>query len=245
MPKGSVSQLELLFPIPIIRGQMLEADQINTAIEQAIRDNMAVCPGIVRTNKQGWHSKLDMQSWSNSEIQSLMLFVKQQASTFILESTILKGDIDSSKWQIEAWANVNPSGASNKVHTHDSKGGIILSGLYYVNLGQPESTRYQGNTYFVDRDNYPKHYHFSPILFSREIDNIPKLGEVLLFPSWLPHGVREYRGIGERITIAFNLTHPELKFTKTTDIPSPQWAWRYFPELMHSLKRLRNKYLKG
>lgn len=244
MSTDNASQIELLFPIPIIRGQMLEADRINPIIEQVIRDKMAVCSGIVRTNAQGWHSKLEMQSWSNIAVQSLFFFVKEQASKFIMESTALEDGIDSNEWQIEAWANVNSSGASNNVHTHDTKGGVILSGFYYVSLGQPESTRYQGNTYFVDRDNYPKHYNLSPILFGREIDNIPKLGEVILFPSWLPHGVREYRGIGERITIAFNLTHPELKFTKITDIPSPQWAWRYFPLIMHYLKRLRNKYLK-
>ncbi|WP_019028727.1 hypothetical protein [Colwellia piezophila] len=62
MSIDNASQIELLFPIPIIRGQMFEAEQINIAIEQAIWDNMAVCPGIVRTNKQGWYSKLDMQS---------------------------------------------------------------------------------------------------------------------------------------------------------------------------------------
>jgi hypothetical protein len=33
----------------------------------------------------------------------------------------------------------------------------------------------------------------------------PRAGVMLMFPSWLPHGVRPYHGDGDRISIAFNL----------------------------------------
>ena len=33
----------------------------------------------------------------------------------------------------------------------------------------------------------------------------PKAGRMVLFPSWLLHQVRHYRGTAERISIAFNL----------------------------------------
>jgi uncharacterized protein (TIGR02466 family) len=35
---------------------------------------------------------------------------------------------------------------------------------------------------------------------------IPKAGRLVMFPSWLLHQVRPYRGNAERISIAFNLT---------------------------------------
>jgi uncharacterized protein (TIGR02466 family) len=35
---------------------------------------------------------------------------------------------------------------------------------------------------------------------------IPKAGRLVMFPSWLLHQVRPYRGTAERISIAFNLT---------------------------------------
>ena len=34
----------------------------------------------------------------------------------------------------------------------------------------------------------------------------PKPGLLLLFPSWLSHAVRPYRGAGVRISIAINMT---------------------------------------
>ena len=35
---------------------------------------------------------------------------------------------------------------------------------------------------------------------------LPKAGRLVLFPSWLLHQVRPYRGTAERISIAFNLS---------------------------------------
>jgi hypothetical protein len=34
----------------------------------------------------------------------------------------------------------------------------------------------------------------------------PRAGMMVLFPSWLQHAVRPYRGQGLRISIAFNLS---------------------------------------
>jgi uncharacterized protein (TIGR02466 family) len=34
----------------------------------------------------------------------------------------------------------------------------------------------------------------------------PQSGRMVIFPAWLMHQVRPYRGTGERISIAFNLT---------------------------------------
>lgn len=33
----------------------------------------------------------------------------------------------------------------------------------------------------------------------------PKTGSMLMFPSWLSHGVRPYKGAATRISIAINL----------------------------------------
>jgi uncharacterized protein (TIGR02466 family) len=34
----------------------------------------------------------------------------------------------------------------------------------------------------------------------------PKSGRMVLFPAWMMHQVRPYRGTAQRISIAFNLT---------------------------------------
>ena len=40
---------------------------------------------------------------------------------------------------------------------------------------------------------------------------LPETGELVIFPSWLRHGVKPHSGKGERISVAINLTlqwHP-------------------------------------
>jgi hypothetical protein len=34
---------------------------------------------------------------------------------------------------------------------------------------------------------------------------VPRSGTLVLFPSWLVHAVRPYRGTGRRVSVAFNL----------------------------------------
>jgi uncharacterized protein (TIGR02466 family) len=34
---------------------------------------------------------------------------------------------------------------------------------------------------------------------------MPKAGKMVIFPAWMMHGVRPYRGNAQRISIAFNL----------------------------------------
>lgn len=242
MPTKSRTKIEHLFALPIYRDQVSCAESINRNLEKLICDNMATCQGISRSNNFGWHSKPDLHTWDDVNIKQLLERTRENATNFLSNISLFNEKIEIEKWQIEAWANVNFSGASNKVHCHDKKGGVIISGFYYVNIGEPESRAWQGNTFFVDRDNFPKHFNFNPNLFTREIENKPKCGEMILFPSWLPHGVREYRGKSKRITIAFNLKHPDIQFTKITDVPSPRWAWHYFPLVMRKIKQFRNQF---
>jgi len=233
-------QLESLFAMPIYRCQIESAAELNEDLLKVIYQQRASNEGIVRSNLEGWHSPLTLHTWDNKSVQCLMLLIKQQASQFIYEVSGSTIEADLNGWEIEAWANVNPSGASNKKHTHDTKGGIILSSFYYVNIGKPISPEWAGNTWFEDRDTFPAHYRFEPNIFPRTVDNIPKPGEMVLFPSWLPHGVREYRGDDERVTIAVNLWHKDILFTKTSDTSTSAWAWKKFPKLMSWFKKQKS-----
>ncbi|MCB1668699.1 MAG: TIGR02466 family protein [Porticoccaceae bacterium] len=236
----AAANTELLFAMPIYRCQLTQWQVLNRQLKEVILAKKAVCKGIVRSNQLGWHSKLDLHTWDDASINVLMTLVKSAATQFLTDVSLYSGRLDPAGWQVEAWANVNSSGASNRKHTHDTKSGVILSSFYYVCTGNPVSDEWTGHTWFESRGNIPDYFRFQPELFSRTVDNKPKEGELILFPSWLPHGVREYRGEGERISIAVNLWHRDISLTKSTDQPSPQWAWRCFPGLMNRLKQWRD-----
>ena len=51
------------------------------------------------------------------------------------------------RWTLHAWANVNPAGAFNRIHTHP---GATWSGTYYVDTGEPDDPETGTPIHFFD-----------------------------------------------------------------------------------------------
>mgnify|MGYP001181741155 CR=1 FL=1 len=81
------------------------------------------------------------------------------------------------------WINSNGYGDYNDMHFHEPKRVDGISGVYYVDV--PD--RNMGAIYFEDGTEYE-----------------PKYNKLLLFPSYLKHGVRKNKSKFERVSIAFN-----------------------------------------
>lgn len=112
------------------------------------------------------------------------------------------------------WSIVNPQGSSNKAHMHPNS---HWSGVYYVHA--PEGA---GDIEFTD----PRTAHImdQPAFKSnqkRERENwtkvnvTPRVGRMLLFPSWLYHGVNpnvsnKTGRDADRVIISFNLSQVNL-----------------------------------
>ena len=114
-------------------------------------------------------------------------------------------------WTLQAWANVNGPGDGNICHYHP---GSFWSGTYYVADGGCADDPSLGGEFEMLDPRGPAAGMYAPALkFAGEDGNSvgsaetirPRPGLLLLFPSWLYHQVRPYRGTGLRISIAFNL----------------------------------------
>jgi len=114
-------------------------------------------------------------------------------------------------WIVSVWANVNGPGDSNFCHYHP---GSFWSGTYYVDDGGTVADPTLGGGFEILDPRGPAPAMSTPTLaFAGEgglsagmTETIePRPGLLLLFPSWLQHQVRPYRGAGQRISIAFNL----------------------------------------
>jgi len=115
-------------------------------------------------------------------------------------------------WGANMWANVNRSGHGNEFHSHP---GGYWSGVYYVDDGGiAQDPSLGGELEFMDpRGPMPAIYapHLAAAMpgglkAGANEPIIPKAGRLVMFPSWLLHQVRPYRGNAERISVAFNLT---------------------------------------
>ena len=104
---------------------------------------------------------------------------------------------------LNGWFNVNQKGNSNQIHTH---GGSFISGTYYVQAEQDQSE-------LIFYKNFTEDFVISS---AGQIDNFtaisgatcrypPKTGRLILFPSYVPHGVMPSTSDNERISLAFNM----------------------------------------
>lgn len=152
--------------------------------------------GVANTNIRGWQSPNTLQNMP--EFESLNLRIIQVCER-IAESLHFQPDLTL---RHEAWININPPGASNKIHFHAN---CHFSGIYYLSLKAPEC----GSIFFRDPRvasrmlTYPA---TQPTEFtSDEVRMKPEEGRMYVFPGWLEHGVEENQSDQDRVSIAFNV----------------------------------------
>ena len=114
-------------------------------------------------------------------------------------------------WIASAWANINGPGDANVCHFRP---GWFWSGTYYVDDGGVWTDHsFGGDFEMVDPRGSAPAMLAPTMVYAGEGGRVigstewirPRAGLLVLFPSWLQHQVRAYRGKRERISIAFNL----------------------------------------
>lgn len=152
--------------------------------------------GVANTNVKGWQSPNNLQNLPEFDDINLRIL---QVCQRIGESLHFQSN---QIYQHQAWVNVSPPGASNKIHFHAN---CHFSGVYYVSLKAPEC----GSIFFRDPRvasrmlTYPvdKATEFT----AEEIRMRPEEGRLYVFPGWLEHGVDENKSDSDRISISFNV----------------------------------------
>lgn len=152
--------------------------------------------GVNNTNINGWQSQNMLQQQPEFEVFNRRVL---QACQRIGESLHFKPDL---AYHLQAWANISPPGASNKVHYHAN---CHFSGVYYISLKAPEC----GSIYFRDPRIASRMMTY-PIqqmtdFTAEEIQMRPEEGRLYVFPGWLEHGVEENRSDRDRVSISFNV----------------------------------------
>jgi len=135
---------------------------------------------------------------SISDISWLVEWIEQQARAY--QESIFKqsgwGDLNLMPKLFNAWTITQPENSYQVTHTHPY--GAISGNLY---LEVPEfkdtSAETDGCISFVfDKTSDPK--------FLRFLHVKPTVGTMLVFPSWLPHQVYPWQGLGNRRVLAWD-----------------------------------------
>ena len=189
-----------LFAEPVFKYKLENYKKLNEELSKYIYKLRDEDPeGLKRSNKGGWHSnffklgiKDSIQHKFTLEIQKHIIDVFQNYGWKTKNVPITIN---------EMWAIINKNDDFNVLHTHPN---CYLSAAYYV-----KTNKNCGN-FEVECPNIAKRHSFPELDVKNELNlNIASIdisdGDLLLFPSYLPHKVGRNESDEDRIVISFNV----------------------------------------
>lgn len=200
-----------LFATPVAAVVLPDAEARNARLLATILERRRQHPTIQSSNAGGWHSSRDLAAWGGTDAAAVLSAATSVATQLTADRF---GKPVKPDWTVQAWANVNGPGDANIAHYH---AGSFWSGTYYVDDGGCAADPSLGGAFEMIDPRGPAPAMYAPTLrFAGEdgqsagsAETIqPKPGLLFLFPSWLMHQVRPYRGTGLRVSLAFNLGLP-------------------------------------
>ena len=203
------SEIVPIFSTPIVLTEIPDAPALSASLAEVIFAHEKTHPGTQHSNLGGWQSTWDMERWGGAPAIKLLALARNIANRW---TTDREGQPVALTWRANMWANVNRSGHGNEAHSHP---GAFWSGVYYVDDGGIDADpSLGGELEFMDPRGagpvmYAPHLRVAmPGGLAAGANEMvrPKAGRMVMFPSWVLHQVRLYRGTAERISIAFNLS---------------------------------------
>lgn len=214
-PRGAASgdrpplTLLNLFPTPLVIATMPDAQTLNADLKRIILAREQSGESVQRSNQGGWQSSWDFHQWGGAPVQRVLAYTRSIVDEVTVDRA---GNHREIGWRINSWANVNRHGHGNQFHTHP---GALWSATYYVDDGGVGADASLGGEFEIQDPRGVAPVMYAPYLTFAGPDGAalgeaqrltPQAGLCVVFPSWLAHGVRPYRGTRERISIAINFS---------------------------------------
>ena len=194
------SEILRLFPEPVFKYKFREFEEFNKHLSEYIYElREEDKEGVKRSNKGGWHSK----NFKLTDPNSIQFKFGVKLQEYIINAFQNFGwKVENKNIRIsEMWAIINEKDNFNVLHTHPNS---YLSSAYYVkakkNCGKFE----------IENPNIAKRHSFPEIALRNELNlEVASIdineGDLLLFPSYLPHKVGKNESDEDRIVISFNV----------------------------------------
>ena len=192
-----------LFSVPIFHGKLDNWKKYN-------RDLLPVCHEVRKETEDMSKLPWNCHVWSSYAYDD-QLFKRpefQEISKVI--AMYVRSYMDKRQWKGEAkmlmtelWVNYQEKYQYQEYHDYRER---VISGIYYIDV--PEGTP-------GIMMQTPLKANFDDLFFNedavQEVNHLKiETGDILLFPSWLNHGVKANMTENARINIAFNFGIPEL-----------------------------------
>ena len=181
--------VEYWFPTPIWFFDLDEID--NKKIVKYATKLSKKNEGRILSNYGGWQSNdFHLNDCENEELLKLGQIVELKAQEAAVELGIKP---NMQVFMSNFWLNLNRKGNGNMRHMHPTS---FFSAAYYVQVSEhPTSMANFWWNSFTNTSTYATH---------PTINYEPKVGRLLIFPSWLEHSVQPNANDDVRISVAFN-----------------------------------------
>lgn len=183
------SNMMNLFPVPLFKsniGRAFTPIELSFIGEQLQHNHKAIAN----------YSSLNKNVLEAQEMQDIKNLLQAQLDEYFREVFNTANDLQLKITQ--SWLTLSAPGDSHHEHVHPNS---VASGVLYINLA-----RNDGINFYRNEDN--QWYEFiraGETLYSAKSFFIPcRVGDVVIFPSSIRHGVKEVTEKVERISLAFN-----------------------------------------
>ena len=193
-----------LFETPVFLFEVPDTDALDAELRERLVTESDDGPGIVVSNRGGWHSAPDLSKRPDPACLALcdMLVAHFQIATEQLAAIRGIDPVPPLAIGLTAWAMVMRDGDYTVMHDHPQ---ATWSCAYYVDPGDPDEARHPdaGHLALVD----PRRASAAVIgleLFPAVFSVRPTRGLLVIFPGYLQHYVHPYRGTRPRVVVAAN-----------------------------------------
>lgn len=196
---------ELLFSTPLFRQSWPNDDELNGSLRGLIlaRERVSTKGDREYSNVGGWHSPIDLHETWDPDLR--LVLARGHALAVEATGRLLgtAGKDRHYRFTQSAWANVSRQGDYNVPHVHMA----TWSAVYYVSVPTDCGMEPQaGGLELLDPRPATTMLDMSGPFFATRHFIKPQAGLMVLFPATLMHFVHPFRGAGERISIACDLT---------------------------------------
>ena len=190
--------IEYLFPTPVFWYVFKNVAALNAELLELILAQERANPSTVKSNQGGWQSPNDFFNCGGSAAATLRQFAMRAVE--IATARLGLASKAALQFQLSSWAAVNRNGHYNTPHVLPM---ATWSGVNYVDPGD-ETPAAPGATLEFAHPIVASVMTFFPAMLPSARLVRPEAGMIILFPGYLQHSVRMYRGERPRVCVPFN-----------------------------------------
>ena len=186
------NSIQGIFPCPIY---LAKRDSVLDSTEEKEIEDI-VKEGMYRNQGNSTSNNSDI---FNGKFKKLKQFCEQQLKIYVEQVIVPKEEIDF--YITQSWLNITKPGEFHHDHNHQNS---IISGVFYISTEEDDNITFSDPNAKLRELIKFEQKEFNP--FNSSTWFFPSItNELMLFPSWLSHGVEvNEKATTDRISLSFN-----------------------------------------